>query len=251
MSSANTSWRVIELNPSSRLGQLQSESLLEDTKTIMPPDYFDHVRSEIAPLLPPTARRILDVGCGTGVTSAWLKTLYSNAYTVGLEGNPALRSILTRNVAEAHIVDLNQPIPDVGAPDLVLFLDVLEHLVHPEELLAQVVRVMADDATIIISLPNVAHLWVAARLFFLGRFDYQDAGILDRTHLRFFYRDSAYALVESAGLEILTVLRNGVERPGARRSSLLLNWLTMGLLRERLTEQYVLSARKRLRPVVV
>jgi SAM-dependent methyltransferase len=209
------------------------------------PDYFSHVRSEIRPLLPPTARRILDVGCGSGATIAWLKTLYPGAYTIGLEGNHAVASILERNVDEAHIVDLNQPIPNIGAPDLILFLDILEHLVHPEQLLAQVVSSMAEDATVIISLPNIAHLWVAARLFFLGRFDYQDAGILDRTHLHFYYRESALALVDYAGLKVTSIMRNGVEGSGSRRSSVLLHWLTCGRLRERLTEQYVLSAKKR------
>lgn len=207
-------------------------------------DYFNHVRSEIRPLLPATAHRILGVGCGSGATLAWLKTLYPGAFTIGLERNPALLSVLRKNVDEPHIVDLNQSIPEVGEPDLILLLDVLEHLVHPEELLAKIADVMVDDATVIISVPNIAHLWVAARLFFLGRFDYQDAGILDRTHLRFYYRNSVFGLLESAGLKALSLVRNGLEDRGARRSSRLLHRLTFGLLRERLTEQYVVSAKK-------
>jgi SAM-dependent methyltransferase len=207
--------------------------------------YFDLVRSDIAPLLPMVVHRVLDVGCGTGATAAWLKTLFPTAYTVGLEGNAALLPILGRNVDEPHIVDLNQPIPDVGAPDLVLLLDVLEHLLNPERLLVDLVDAMAEDATMIISLPNVAHLSVAARLFFLGRFDYKDAGILDRTHLRFFYKDSAFSLVQSAGLEIRDVLRIGAEGPGAGRRWRALNWLTLGLLRDRLAKQYVFSSKRR------
>src|SRR5262249_36907490 len=107
------------------------------------------------------------------------------------------------------------------------------------------VYTMAEDATVIISLPNVAHLRVAAPLFFLGRFDYRDAGLLDRTHLRFFYRASVLSLVDGAGLEALKVLRIGVEGRGARRCWRLLNWLSLGLLRERLTEQYLVLAKKR------
>jgi SAM-dependent methyltransferase len=208
--------------------------------------YFDVVRCEIAPLLPPAARRVLDVGCGTGATSAWLKTLFPAAYTIGIEGNATLLPILAQNVDEARIINLNEPIRDIGAPDLVLLLDVLEHLIQPEQLLSDLVNAMADEATVIVSLPNIAHLSVAGRLFFNGRFDYEDAGILDRTHLRFYYKASALSLVHNAGLEILAVLRNGVEGPGAGLRSRLLNWLTMGLLRDRLAKQYVFSAKKAL-----
>jgi SAM-dependent methyltransferase len=212
---------------------------------MMSPGYFEHVRSDIAPLLPSTVSRVVDVGCGAGSTSGWLKTIYPNAYTVGLEGNAALLTLLQKNVDEAHIVDLNGELPDVGNPDLVLLLDILEHLVHPDRLLTQMVKVMADDATIIVSLPNVAHIAVAARLFFKGRFDYQDAGILDRTHLRFFYKESAFSLIESAGLELLAVSRPGLEGPDSPRRWRLLNRLTMGLLEDRFAQQYVLSAKRR------
>lgn len=214
----------------------------------MQEDYYNYVRSEIAPLLPATAQRIVDVGCGNGATSAWLKTLYPAAYAIGLEGNGELRDRLSHNVDELHVVDLNRPLPDIGAPDLVLLLDILEHLVDPLAVLHRLVDAMAKHATVIISLPNVAHLTVAARLFLMGRFDYQDAGILDRTHLRFFYRDSAFALAERAGLEVISCLRSGVEGPGARRSYRLLNRLTAGVLRDRLAVQFIFSARRRQQP---
>src|SRR5579872_19898 len=100
--------------------------------------YFHRVRRDIEPLLPRSARRILDVGAGAGATSAWLKTRYLGCTTVGLEGNGALREELARNVDEAVILDLNGEIPDVGAPDLVLCLDVLEHLMQPVEVLKRV-----------------------------------------------------------------------------------------------------------------
>jgi 2-polyprenyl-3-methyl-5-hydroxy-6-metoxy-1,4-benzoquinol methylase len=211
----------------------------------MSQDYFEHVRSDIKPLLPSTASRVLDIGCGAGSTSAWLKTIYPNALTIGLEGNATLLAVLEKNVDEARIVDLNHPLPDVGNPDLVLLLDVLEHLVHPDQLLAQVVDLMADDATIIVSLPNIAHISVAARLFFMGRFDYREAGILDGTHLRFFYRDSIFSLIEGAGLELISLSRPGLEQLDSPRRWRLLNRLTLGLLQDRFTQQFVLSAKRR------
>ncbi len=52
-----------------------------------------------------------------------------------------------------------------------------------------------------IAIPNVAHWSVRARLL-RGRFDYEDSGILDRTHLRFYTRDTAHAMLEDAGLKV-------------------------------------------------
>ena len=81
--------------------------------------YHRWARREIELLLPPTASRILDVGAGVGTTSRWLKDRYNGAFALALEGNPDLLGELRQNVDEAHIVDLNGSLPDVGAPDLV------------------------------------------------------------------------------------------------------------------------------------
>lgn len=208
-----------------------------------PLHYFSITRSEIEPLLPPRADRILDVGCGTGATSRWLRKRYPDAHTIGLDGNPSIVSELRRNVNDAHIVDLNESLPDVGEPDLVLCLDVLEHLVEPDKVLRRLVSAMADGGTIIISLPNVAHVRVSVPLLLLGRFEYRDGGILDRTHLRFFTKESALRLAERADLEVVGMIRNGLDDPGARRSNRLLNVITAGLLSDRFTEQYIFAAR--------
>ena len=203
-------------------------------------DYFRHVRREIAPLLPPQATRIVDVGCGVGATSAWLKSYYPDALTIGIEGNPAIRETLAANVDEYHIADLNCPLPDIGSPDLILFLDVLEHLFAPDKVLAAMVKILAPGGTVIVSLPNVAHLSVSLPLLLGGRFDYADAGILDRTHMRFFVRTSAVALLNAAGLSVDAGLESGLQG----KKSKLLDVLTFGLMRDRLAKQYILAGKK-------
>lgn len=202
--------------------------------------YFEHVRREIAPLLPPAVTRIVDVGCGTGATTAWLKQRYPAAHTIGLEGNPALRGALASHVDEAHIVDLNGALPDLGAPDLILCLDVLEHLAAPEAVLQGLASSLQPGGTVIVSLPNIAHVSVSAPLFFQGRFEYRDSGILDRTHTRFFVRRSAVALLNSAQLVVEKGIEAGVENPKSR----MIDRLTLGLFREQLTRQYVLSGQR-------
>ena len=85
--------------------------------------------------------------------------------------------------------------------DVVVCADVLEHLDDPAAVLARVRRWLSPRGVLFVSLPNVAN--VAIRLALLaGRFEYAEAGILDRTHLRFFTRRSARRLVENAGFRI-------------------------------------------------
>jgi 2-polyprenyl-3-methyl-5-hydroxy-6-metoxy-1,4-benzoquinol methylase len=200
-------------------------------------DYFRHVRTDITPLLPAAAMRVLDVGSGAGRTLAWLRSRYPGCSTVALEGDPANLDELRQNADETHIVDLNGAIPDVGAPDLLLFLDVLEHLVQPDDVLRRLTERMAAGGTVIVSCPNIAHRSVSVPLLLRGRFEYQDAGILDRTHLRFFVRDSAVALMNQAGLTVQRGVRVGLLGPRTR----LLDRATFGILRDQLTSQYVMA----------
>jgi SAM-dependent methyltransferase len=86
--------------------------------------------------------------------------------------------------------------------DAILFADVLEHLVNPWAALRNVQRFLKPDGLTVISIPNIANFGVRANLL-KGEFDYQDFGIYDRTHLRFFTRKSADALVQSAGLRVV------------------------------------------------
>ena len=201
--------------------------------------YHGFVRSEIEQLLPKTASRILDVGCGIGATAKWLKARYPKSWTIGFEGNASLLPELSGNVDEPHIVDLNGPLPDVGAVDLVLMLDVLEHLIEPKVVLERIVSTMGAGATAIISLPNIAHLSVSIPLLVWGRFDYSDAGILDRTHLHFFNIASALDLVDSSGLSVTKGLLSGFGGPRTR----FINRLTLSMMRNRLAKQFVLSAK--------
>ena len=199
--------------------------------------YYSFTRREIAPLLPETTSCILDVGCGAGATSAWLRTIYPEARIVGFEGNAELRPRLESILDEVHIVDLNSSPPQIPA-DLVLFLDVLEHLANPERLLRKMLAYLPKNVTVIVSVPNVAHASVSVPLFFQGRFDYQEAGILDRTHLRFFYRDSAVALLNRVGLQVTEGLEAGLGGP----KSSFVDKITFGRLRNQLTKQLIMRA---------
>ncbi len=202
--------------------------------------YFQHVRHEIEPLLPASATRILDVGAGAGRTTAWVRGRYNGSRAIALEGNPAVLDDLKANADEAYIVDLDGDIPDVGAPDLILCLDILEHLVRPEQLLQRLTDALAEGGTVIVSCPNVAHASVSVPLLLRGQFEYRDSGILDRTHLRFFVRTSALALMNQAGLVVQRGIRTGFDGPRSR----LLDRLTGGTMRDHLTKQYIMVGQR-------
>src|SRR5205823_7166679 len=91
--------------------------------------------------------------------------------------------------------------PLEGGFDAIVCADVLEHLRDPAAALAAVRHALAPDGEVVISIPNVAHLWVRLSLL-AGRFDYAERGILDRTHLRFFTRRTLLALLARAGLAV-------------------------------------------------
>jgi 2-polyprenyl-3-methyl-5-hydroxy-6-metoxy-1,4-benzoquinol methylase len=84
---------------------------------------------------------------------------------------------------------------------VVVCADVLEHLVDPVAVLRRLLEAATDDVTLVISLPNVAH--VAARaLLLLGRFPQMDRGIFDRTHLHFYTRETALRMLREAALHV-------------------------------------------------
>jgi SAM-dependent methyltransferase len=85
--------------------------------------------------------------------------------------------------------------------DVIVAGDILEHLPRPERLLALLAPLLAQGGVLMLSLPNVANVTVRAALA-LGRFPYADRGVLDRTHLRFYTRASARALLADAGYAI-------------------------------------------------
>ena len=99
--------------------------------------------------------------------------------------------------------DLNEPLPHAlhGAFDVVVAGDILEHVVEPHSLLADLVGALRPGGEILVSVPNFGHWYPRGRTA-LGRFDYDQRGPLDRGHLRFFTRDSIESLIATCGLRI-------------------------------------------------
>jgi trans-aconitate methyltransferase len=169
--------------------------------------YFAHQRRDIAPLLPcapgQNLGRVLELGCGAGGTMAWLRASYGVAHATGVEITPAGAAAARAHFEQVIAGDIAQAALDGIAPvDLILALDVLEHLADPAATLARLLPLLRPGGALIVSVPNVGHYSVALPLLARGRWTYADEGILDRTHLRFFDAAGARALLEGNGLRV-------------------------------------------------
>lgn len=170
------------------------------------PDYFANERSEIAPLLPTRTSDILEIGCGNGETMAWLRREYEIAVAVGIEYVPEMADKARRHFNQVIVGNVEQDALPAGPFDVILALDVLEHLVDPWAVIRKLHAVLKPGGALVISLPHVGHYSVALPLLFLDRWTYRSAGLLDRTHLRFFSRAGAIELATSSGLHLNRVL---------------------------------------------
>ena len=145
-------------------------------------------------------RRALDVGAADGFLAERLTARGWRVTALERDGELAARA--RPKCDEVVVADLEQGIPALSGPfDAVICGDILEHLRDPLPVLLGLGPCVALRGTVIVSVPNVAHLWVRLSLLF-GRFRYKDRGILDRTHLRFFTRRTFLDLLAEAGLEV-------------------------------------------------
>jgi 2-polyprenyl-3-methyl-5-hydroxy-6-metoxy-1,4-benzoquinol methylase len=171
--------------------------------------------------LPPG--RVLDLGCAGGLLAARLRA--RGHFVVGVDANPPPNT--EEHVDRLVVADLDAGLPaevEQGGPfDVILAVDVLEHLRDPARLLRQLHEVCSADSALISSVPNVAHWYPRLRIG-LGHFDYDQRGILDATHLRFFTWRSFSAMAARAGWQVeqrrltglpLEVLGRGRDAAGA------------------------------------
>lgn len=169
------------------------------------PGYHNIRRPELLELVPTSAKRILDLGCGTGELGKALKQRQS-CHVTGIELNKEAFEIAKQNLDICLRDNLNRydPTLDKTKYDCLIFGDILEHLISPWVVLIQFAKALTDDGTIVASIPNVAHPSVVEQLQ-RGLFRYELAGVLDITHLRFFTKTTICQMFYRAGLKITSI----------------------------------------------
>ena len=165
--------------------------------------YYCAPRSDVQPYLPETIRHNLDIGCAGGELGRILKSRGAEE-VVGVEilerAYEMAREVLDR-VFLGNIEELELPYPE-GHFDCITCTDVLEHLVDPWAALRKLHRLLSDDGSLVVSIPNVGFYGILMELV-EGRWPYSDSGILDRTHLRFFTALELRKMLDGAGFEVV------------------------------------------------
>jgi 2-polyprenyl-3-methyl-5-hydroxy-6-metoxy-1,4-benzoquinol methylase len=163
-------------------------------------DAYESVRPEIVALVPPGARRVLDLGCSTGWLAAALKARGPVDVT-GIEREPAYAAEARERCDRVFVRDVEDVPEDLGRFDCLVAADILEHLVDPWTALARYARHLDPGCRAIVSLPNAAH-WTTFAALARGSWPRAAEGIHDATHLRWFTLRDAVALCERAGLRV-------------------------------------------------
>jgi len=206
-------------------------------------------RPDLVEQLPETSRNILDLGCATGEVGVAIVKRIPEARVTGVELDPPMAAVAAGRIANVVSVDL-EDLDAVRAAlagerfDAVIAGDILEHLVDPWRALRGLQPVLTNDALIIASLPNIGFWDTWWNVLVHRRWPYRPRGIHDSTHLRFFAGRNIQPLFEQAGFRVDAVVRKyRLIEPGHRwnrRAS----WFAIPGLRDLLTFQFIVIARR-------
>jgi 2-polyprenyl-3-methyl-5-hydroxy-6-metoxy-1,4-benzoquinol methylase len=156
-------------------------------------------------------RTLLDVGAADGYLAEILSQRGFDVTCV--DRDPGLAAAASGKCRRVVVADLERQLPLLDGPfNVIVCADILEHLSDPARVLSSLTDHLGGDGLVIVSAPNVAHLWVRLQLL-LGRFEYAERGILDRTHLRFFTRKSFLRLLAECKLAVIALIPTPVPLP--------------------------------------
>lgn len=169
-------------------------------------DKYNHINRPIFDKVEEGAR-VLEIGCWIGALGGEL-IKQKKCKVDGLDANAeALKKARGRGYERLYCQDLNLldtlRIEDKRY-DYIIFGDVLEHLLYPEEVICFFLKYLSRDGKMLISLPNVAFILYRLKLL-AGSFDYEELGVMDKTHVRFYTLSSMKKLFERVGLKVESV----------------------------------------------
>lgn len=212
------------------------------------PDYFSNIRKDLINLIDANAKdlKILEVGAAYGETLYYLKQNGIAAEAVGVDifedtknkqNYKPLDRFIFGDIEKIELPEYNQYF------DLILLPDVLEHLFEPKSVLETLKKYLKEDGKIIVSMPNIRYYSALYKIVFKGDFKYEESGIFDYTHVRFYCRKNIQELLETAGYTTLKQ-ESSIKNYQGKSLSKLINLITFGIFEEFFSTQYFFVVRK-------
>lgn len=205
-------------------------------------DYFSNIRKDLIQLIHPGQKglNILEVGAAYGETLYYLKQQGIATEAVGVDifedtKHPENYKNIDRFIF-GNIEELDFP-EFVNHFDLILLPDVLEHLIEPKKVLHKLKPYLKDNGQIIVSMPNIRHYSAFVKIFLKGDFRYEESGIFDYTHMRFYCRKNIAELLEQSGYKILKQ-QSSIKNYKGKSSAKIINTVTFGIFEEFFSYQY-------------
>ncbi len=196
-------------------------------------------RDDVVDLLDPPLGAVLDVGCGEGASAGALRARGATRLT-GVELSPEFADVAKRHYDEVVVGSVEDD-PLAWSPesfDVILCYDVLEHLYDPWQVLRRLRQLLRPGGRLHISVPNARHKDVWMPLVLHGTFNYQSAGLMDVTHIRFFALRDAVKAVEAGGYRVLST----TGQPPESKKRRVAYALTRGSVAQFITAQWYILA---------
>ncbi len=193
------------------------------------------------PFLPDSLGCALDVGCGAGGFGEMIKQS-SSAEVWGIEINADMANEAKKRldrVLVGEAVDQLRSLPH-GRFDAIIFNDVLEHLAWPDEALRLARPLLSRQGVVVASIPNIRYFRALKQILWNRDFPWDDSGVFDKTHLRYFTKKSIVRLFESSHYQIERI--EGINAAIGAKLSVAL-FLTFGAFRDARYLQYAVVAR--------
>lgn len=217
-------------------------------------DYYSNVRTELLDLIPNESRKgtILEIGAAKGNTLLYAK---KNEYAQKIYGIELFNLLTEQEKSEfdgfhiGNIESIAFPFSDVSF-DVIICGDVLEHLIDPYALVKNLKKYLTPNGVLIASIPNIREWTTLKNIIFRADFCYQDSGILDKTHLRFFCKKNAIDLFENQNYTIKRVESNFLNRKMSLTRKIrtyIFQKLTLGQYIDFKTVQYYIVAENTLK----
>lgn len=211
--------------------------------------YYNNIRHDLINFIGEIKEksRFLEIGAAYGATLHFLKEKRFASEVVGVELYQDQENLNRYKLLDDfYFGDIETINLDKYQEyfDFIILADVLEHISEPKKVLEKIKPLLKKDGRVIISMPNIRHYSSFVKIFIKGNFEYEESGIFDYTHARFYCKKDMIVLFEQAGYTV-KICESSIEKYKDKSTAKIINKLTFGLFEEFFSVQYYLNVIKK------